>query len=331
MNDIQHFCLSGLSVGIRTRRMCSNFYFLSKTDDNKMNHCNHRECVSLFLHGVRTVCIHDSVCCLMYLMKESSKILFQFFIQAMTEEKRKSITLFEDQYRFFKTFNSPNLLIAFVEFMFEDKLPQNLNEQEQVIFDSLIVRMNNLKKKSIAWAKWWKNSHWWWRSKNTEETTEKQTKNKQKTSKKQAELKAENKQEQVQVQDKVQEKENTEIILSNDSESADSVVYWNTDVNECLNLIKQYNWWLIDWTVKNNRRYAKLLIDKLNKLDSIKNWRFTRNATLELILQVISKNKYHASKITSPESIFRNLAILMQTCKNDVWKAHTNQIVLPTI
>ena len=82
---------------------------------------------------------------------------------------------------------------------------------------------------------------------------------------------------------------------------------------------------------KNNRRYAKMLIDKLNKLESIKEWRYSRNETLELILNVISKNKYHVSKITSPESIYRNLAVLMQACKNDVWKAQTNQIVLPTI
>lgn len=125
-------------------------------------------------------------------------------------------------------------------------------------------------------------------------------------------------------------KHNTNIILKNDTETKVSE-YWNHDINECLNLIKSFNWWLLDWTVKNNRRYAKLLIDKLKNLESIKSWKYTRNGTLELILNVISQNKYHASKITSAESIYRNLAVLIQTCKNDIWKAQSNQIILPTI
>ena len=124
---------------------------------------------------------------------------------------------------------------------------------------------------------------------------------------------------------------NTNIIINDDTESKDSVVYWNKDINECVDLIKSFNWWLIDWTIKNNRKYAKLLIDKLNKLESIQSWKYTRNQTLEIILKVISKNKYHASKITSAESIYRNLAVLMQACKTDISKAQSNQIILPTI
>ena len=124
--------------------------------------------------------------------------------------------------------------------------------------------------------------------------------------------------------------DNNNIILTNDTEAKASE-YWNTDINQCLNLIKSYNWWLLDWTVKNNRRYAKLLIDKLNKLDSIQEWKFTWNQTLEIILKVISQNKYHASKITSAEWIYRNLAVLMQQCKTDIQKQNINNVILPTI
>lgn len=229
-------------------------------------------------------------------------------------ECRKSITLYDDQYKFFKAFNSQSLLIAFVEFMFEDVEPQWLNEQEKILFDSLRVRMENQKKKSEAWSK----SHWWWRPKGT---TEKQQKNNKKTTEKQ--------QVKVEVEDKDKEETNN-IILKNDTE-AEASEYWNEEINKCLNLIKTYNWWLVDWTVKNNRRFAKLLIDKLNKLESIQSWKYTWNATLEIILKVISQNKYHAPKITSPELIYRNLAILMQACKNDIWKQQTQSIILPTV
>lgn len=107
--------------------------------------------------------------------------------------------------------------------------------------------------------------------------------------------------------------------------------YWNQEVNKCLELISNYNGGLIDWTKQNQRRYAKLLVDKLNKLDSIKAGKFTWYGTLEIILKVISQNKYYASKITSPENIYRNLSVLMQQCKADIGKANAGSTVLQTI
>jgi hypothetical protein len=54
-------------------------------------------------------------------------------------------------------------LVAFVEFMFEDIEPTWLNWIEKTIFNSLRIRMENQKKKSLAW----KQSHWGWRPRNT--------------------------------------------------------------------------------------------------------------------------------------------------------------------
>ena len=107
--------------------------------------------------------------------------------------------------------------------------------------------------------------------------------------------------------------------------------FWNENINQCLDLISKYNGGLVDGTKQNGRRYSKLLIDKLNKLEKIQNWEFTWYDTLEIILKVISNNKYYASKITSPENIYRNLSVLMQQCKADIWKANTSQTVLPVL
>lgn len=120
-------------------------------------------------------------------------------------------------------------------------------------------------------------------------------------------------------------------ILSDITAVKTAAVYWDKDVNKCLDLISSYNGGLIDGTKQNQRRYAKLLVDKLNKLDSIKEGKFTWYDTLEIILKVISKNKYYASKITSPENIFRNLSVLMQQCKADIGKANSSQKVLQQI
>jgi hypothetical protein len=98
-----------------------------------------------------------------------------------------------------------------------------------------------------------------------------------------------------------------------------------------LELIKNYNNGLIDWTKQNQRRFAKHLISKLKQLDSIKDWKYTWWDTLEIILKIISQNKYYSSKITSPEAIYRNLAILMQQCRNDFTKQNTDNIILETL
>lgn len=95
---------------------------------------------------------------------------------------RGAITLFEDQYSFYKELKSPRLLRAFVEFMFEDIEPTDLKWIEKTAFNSLRIRMENQKKKSYAWTQ----SHGGGRPgnpsseldhKNNTKTTQKQQKN----------------------------------------------------------------------------------------------------------------------------------------------------------
>ncbi len=75
---------------------------------------------------------------------------------------REQITLYEDQYQFYKELKSKRLLVAFVEYMFEDIEPEWLNWIEKVARNSLKIRMDNQKKKSDAWKK----SRWGWRPRN---------------------------------------------------------------------------------------------------------------------------------------------------------------------
>ena len=84
---------------------------------------------------------------------------------------RRQITLFQDQYELFKELKSEKLLVAFVEFMFEDKQPKNnqLNSLETAIFNSFVDRMEKSKKMYDRNSKWWQSSNWWWRPKTTVE------------------------------------------------------------------------------------------------------------------------------------------------------------------
>ena len=244
---------------------------------------------------------------------------------------RKNITLYDDQYKFYETFQSTNLLVAFVEYMFIDKEPTNLNETEQVLFDSLRMRMENQKKKSDAWSKWWTNSHGGWRpqkqaneqTENKQTTNKKQTQNKQKTSKKQTENK-QDKEEDIRIRD------NNKIIISSSNEEDSVAEYWNEEVNECMNLIKKFNNWIINGSEKKWRQYSSNLIKKLKNIESVKEWKFTRQQILEMILNVCKENEFHSTKITSPELIYYNLSTLMDVCRKEFRKQQqgSNQITL---
>ena len=306
----------------------SNLFIQSqKSDDEKMTHCNHREHLCVYVHGSRLVCICDSFHRLMYVMKESSKILFQFFLWTKMQEVEK--------FTFLKVYADSITELAKWDEQLAKELCRRIfqywiywidEKTDSPVLEALFIQMKAMIDKwrqitianSENWKKWWR-----WKQKQKSETKAKWKQNESET-----------KANWNNIEHRTTNNEqwtNNQIILSNDTESKDSVQYWNEEVNRCLTRIKSYNWWLLDWTVKNNRRYAKLLIDKLNKLESIQAWKYTRDETLDIILQVISKNKFYASKITSAESIYRNLAVLMQACKNDIWKAQSNSIVLETI
>lgn len=172
---------------------------------------------------------------------------------------RKKITLYDDQYKFYKTFNSKNLLIAFVEFMFEDIEPTNLNDTEKVLFDSLRLRMDNQKKKSRAWAIWWIKSRWWWRPKqqrnNKQITNTEQADNKQETSEKQAKNN--------------QDKDNiTNVILLKDKDKEeDKELHKEKDM--CNKLHDEWSFDLF-WSKYPSKKDKKKAMQKFNKMNEEK-------------------------------------------------------------
>lgn len=301
------------------------FIHSQKSDENQMTCCNSCEHYCVNVHASWTICLHDSVSHLMYVMKESSKVLFPILLQIMEKKNYfKCFRLFLDTWKKL----DDSLKWKYYEALLEYWL--NWIKPTDPIIDALLTsamysidQTDEIMMKKSEAMKW---------NQNAVKSFEKLSKQ-WKTDKNKAEQKQTDKniwRNKKNIEEYKKNIEDNNIILSDDTEAKASE-YWNSEINQCLNLIKQYNWWLLDWTVKNNRRYSKLLIDKLNKLESIQEWKFTRIETLEIILKVISQNKYHASKITSAEWIYRNLAVLMQQCKSDISKAQTNQIVLPTI
>lgn len=103
------------------------------------------------------------------------------------------------------------------------------------------------------------------------------------------------------------------------------------EVTECMEMVKNYNGGIIEWAEGQQRKYAKLLIDKIKKIESIQTGKTTWQEVLNLILSIISNNKYHSSKIASPEKIYYNITTLMQVCKQEGKTQQQNNQVLTEV
>lgn len=104
--------------------------------------------------------------------------------------------------------------------------------------------------------------------------------------------------------------------------------YWDPGINAIIDLIKNYNSGICDWTQKEQRIYWKHLI---KKLEEVKKWDFTWLQVLETILKIVSQDQYHAHKISWPKKIYYELTGLLQICKNNVQHPKNSIIDFPWI
>lgn len=186
-----------------------------------------------------------------------------------------------------------------------------------------------IKEPLMKWRRKWMNAK---TKTDEEEIKEEVTVEEKKSNENQNEIKSESNQNQIEIKTKSNDdkkkiknkkkKENNIISLSNDNESASTGDFGDSEINECLEIIKSFNGWIVDWTQKSNRIRWKNLIWKLKKSEFVQNQNYTRQNTLTAVLNVVSQNKFYVSKITSPELIYKNLAILFQVCRQE-WMNQT--------
>lgn len=171
---------------------------------------------------------------------------------------RNKITLFQDQYELYKELKSTNLLVAFVEFMFEDKQPKNslLNSLETAIFNSFVDRMEKSKKLYDRNSKWWQSSHWWWRPEiPVEKPTEKTAKQ---TTKKQPSKQPKNKEVEVEVYKENKKRKFLEYVFLTDEEYNKLVEgYWRGVVEDQIKNLNNYIWQ--NWKDKYKSHYYTIL------------------------------------------------------------------------
>lgn len=94
----------------------------------------------------------------------------------------------------------------------------------------------------------------------------------------------------------------------------------NPEINKILEIIKSYNNWVIDWTWKELRIWWNNLLNKLKKVKSVEDGKYTWDSILIMILEIISKNDYYSAKIAGPKKLYNSLAELMNVCSQEVRK-----------
>ena len=232
---------------------------------------------------------------------------------------RKQITLYDDQYAFYKELKSEKLLVAFVEYMFEDVKPQWLNSLEQTIRNSLVVRMDNLKKKSVAWSK----SRWWGRPKKTTDITtenkeKKQQKNNTKTTEKQ-QVKVEDKDK---VKDKV--KENINNNLSPIGDNSEAETYWNQEINNLISELKEEcNHLGVAYEKKDERNFAKHILTAKDYWDFAEKIWQNRIEFAKNVLRASLKIGFFKWICAWPKPIYQNYAEVYNETMKTKSKAKT--------
>lgn len=106
--------------------------------------------------------------------------------------------------------------------------------------------------------------------------------------------------------------------------------YWDENVNKCLNMIQSISW-TIDWTKKEQRQYASLLIKKLEEIETVKSWEYRWNDILSMILLAVKDDKFYCWKITSPKKIYYDLWTLMQRARTVIKNQQDSNVVLQVV
>ena len=180
---------------------------------------------------------------------------------------RSEIKLFEDQYRFFKDMKSKRLLVAFVEFMFEDIEPTDLKWLEKTVFESMRKRMENSKKIHDGNSKGWSNSRWGWRPENT--SWELEWENKSKTSQTTSQKQLKNNEEWSMKNEDIEEnikRKYLECVYLTDREYNQAVEWYGERVVK--DYIERVNDWILEKPNSKNRQdrdHYKTILNRIRR------------------------------------------------------------------
>ena len=101
--------------------------------------------------------------------------------------------------------------------------------------------------------------------------------------------------------------------------------FWNQEINEILEMVASINEGAMDGTQARNRQFANNLLKKIKAMPKVASGEITWQSVLEMVITLNKDDEYHATKLTSPENIYRNFGSLVSLARTKYQEQNKKQ------
>lgn len=109
---------------------------------------------------------------------------------------------------------------------------------------------------------------------------------------------------------------NSTYLLNNISDTWQNLKkFWNQEINEIMEMVASINEGAMDGTQARNRQFANNLLKKIKAMPKVVSGEITWQSVLEMVITLNKDDEYHATKLTSPENIYRHFGSLVSLAR----------------
>lgn len=101
--------------------------------------------------------------------------------------------------------------------------------------------------------------------------------------------------------------------------------FWDREINEIMEMVASINEGAMDGTQARNRQFANNLLKKIKAMPKVASGEITWQSVLEMIITLNKDDEYHATKLTSPENIYRNFWSLVSLARTKYQEQNKKQ------
>ena len=118
----------------------------------------------------------------------------------------------------------------------------------------------------------------------------------------------------------------TTSLLNNNTDTWQNLKkFWNQEINEIMEMVASINEGAMDGTQARNRQFANNLLKKIKAMPKVASGEITWQSVLEMIITLNKDDEYHATKLTSPENIYRNFGSLVSLARTKYQEQNKKQ------
>ena len=101
--------------------------------------------------------------------------------------------------------------------------------------------------------------------------------------------------------------------------------FWDQEINEIMEMVASINEGAMDGTQARNRQFANNLLKKIKAMPKVASGEITWQSVLEMVITLNKDDEYHATKLTSPENIYRNFGSLVSLARTKYQEQNKKQ------